>query len=154
MVSGIKWTPNGKFCKTLKKKLKPNPKFNRGYYRGRGCGSYAECKKRHRAFTNFRTKNYGYFPGFGDKELNPNNPAHYSQWIEFMGKRVRLNQLVIHPLKCAERAVTKHCRKCKEDPDYPNECEVKKKWFPYKPRVVSGLRHRNTYRGGEVSNHV
>jgi len=71
-----------------------------------------------------------------------------------MGKRVRMNQLVIHPLKCAERAVIKHCRKCKEDSAYPNECEVKKKWFPYKPRVVSGLRHRNTFRGGEVSNHV
>ena len=148
MVRGVKWTINSSLCKEIKQK--PQRRFFRSSYRTQ-CGSTAECRKKHRAFTAFRTKNYGYFPNFGNKELNPNSPQHYAQWIHFMEKKVRLNQLVIHPLKCAERAIIKQCKKCEPDPRYPGEC---KKKFPYKPRVLSGLRHRNTFRGGEISNHV
>jgi LysM repeat protein len=148
MVRGIKWAINSPFCKQIKQK--PQKRFFRSSYRSQ-CGSGTECRRKHKAFTAFRTKNYGYFRGFGDKELNANNPQHYTQWIDFMEKKVRLNQLAIHPLKCAERAIKKRCKKCTPDPKYPGEC---KKKFPYKPRVLSGLRHRNTFRGGEVSNHV
>ena len=69
-----------------------------------------------------------------------------------MGRKVTLNQWVIPVLKCVEKDLHATCATCVEDPEHPNEC--RDKTFPYKPKALSGLRKRNSFLGGEVSNHV
>ena len=136
------------FCKSIEQEaLEVN---TRRYYRTH-CGDAVECRKRHNAFIRFRTENYGRFPGFGKASWNSRAPGYYARTTDFMGLKVSLNQWVIPALECAEREVQKACKSCVEDPEYPNEC---KKRYPYKPRKTSGIRYRNTFRGGEVSNHV
>lgn len=123
----------------------------RAYYRDwKTCGK--ACGKRHAAWTKYRTQHFGYFKGFGRKAWNARTPSDFARETRFMGRKVRLNQWVVPVLKCVERALHTGCATCREDPEHPNEC--KDKTFPYKPKSLSGLRTRNTFRGGEVSNHV
>jgi hypothetical protein len=68
-----------------------------------------------------------------------------------MGLPIRINKRVIPALKCVERALKESCATCTEDPAFPRECT---KRFPYKPRRLSGIRFKNSFRGGEISNHV
>ena len=58
-------------------------------------------------------------------------------------------------MKCAERSIKKTCQEpCTFKEEYPDECKLRHKKFPYKPRHLSGIRFRNSLLGGEVSNHV
>ena len=142
------YRPDRAFCAQVRQA--PQKRFFRSNYRGTRCGTSKQCRTKHRAFTTHRTREFGYFPGFGSPSDNAHSPKYYSQTTTFMGKKVRLNRLVIPPLKCAERAIRLKCRKCVPDPSLPGECAK----YPYKPRHLSGLRYKNTFRGGEVSNHV
>lgn len=85
----------------------------------------------------YRTEQYGYFEGFGDKRWNPHPPKHYAKGTTFMGLRVQVHEKIIPALKCVEAALTSS----------PAGGE-------YNPSVMGGIRFRNTYRGVEVSNHV
>ncbi len=85
----------------------------------------------------YRTEHYGYFAGFGNPTWNPHPPSFYAKAIKFLGFTVQLHAKLEIPLRCVEAALTAtHAR---DD---------------YRPRSVSGIRFRNTYRGSEVSNHV
>lgn len=84
----------------------------------------------------FRTKNYGRFPGFGSAKDNDKTPAQNAKSTTFFGKPIQINAKVIPALKCVEAALTAGGL------------------TDYKPRALSGLRHKNSYRGAEVSNHV
>ena len=84
----------------------------------------------------YRTKNYGYVQGFGDPSLNPNAPIDNSTVTKFFGLSVRLNQRVIASLHCVEDEIRRTCGDA------------------YQPQALSGLRTKNTYAGGEVSNHM
>jgi hypothetical protein len=85
----------------------------------------------------FRTEKYGVFPGFGKPEWNAHPPAFYAKSTTFMGLQVQVNQKIVPALACVERAL-------KRSPAL----------LAYHPQGLSGLRLHNTYRGGEVSNHV
>jgi D-alanyl-D-alanine carboxypeptidase len=85
----------------------------------------------------FRTEKYGFFPGFGKADWNAHPPAFYAKSTSFMGLPVQVNQKIIPALACVERAL-------KKTPAL----------LAYHPQGLSGLRLHNTYRGGEVSNHV
>jgi len=123
----------------------------RAYYRDwKTCGK--ACGKRHAAWTEYRTRHFGFFKGFGKRSWNDRSPSDFARETRFMGRKVRLNRWVIPVLKCVEKALGVTCATCPHDPDHPNECKTKT--FPYEPRSLSGLRDRNTFRGGEVSNHV
>lgn len=136
------------FCEAIKQE--PQEHLTRKYYRTH-CGSRKECRKRHAAAIRYRTENYGYFPGFGESEWNENPPRHYAKRTRFMGLPIRINKRVIPALKCVERELKQACTTCTEREEYPNECN---KEFPYKPRRLSGIRFKNSFRGGEISNHV
>ena len=142
------YRPDRAFCAGIRQA--PQKRYFRSNYRGSRCGTPKQCRKKHRAFTQYRTQQFGHFPGFGDEADNGHSPKYYSQTTTFMGRSVRLNRLVIPPLKCAERAIRRQCKKCVPDPKLPGECSK----YPYTPRSMSGLRYKNTFRGGEVSNHV
>ena len=84
----------------------------------------------------FRTKNYGYFEGFGDRRWNDRTPSDNAVRTRFMGLPVRLNEKIVPALQCVEEVIRAECG---DD---------------YEPRRLSGLRTRNTYHNGQVSNHV
>ncbi|HJL03246.1 MAG TPA: M15 family metallopeptidase [Polyangiaceae bacterium LLY-WYZ-15_(1-7)] len=84
----------------------------------------------------FRTERYGYFEDFGDPDWNEHPPRHYSTRIEWMGLPVRINERVVPALRCVEEQIRAECG------------------GEYEPVRLSGLRTRNTYHNGQVSNHV
>jgi len=86
---------------------------------------------------NFRTEQYGFFTGFGSRSLNRTTPMDNAVRADFMGLRVRLNSKIVPALACVEQQIRAECT----DPVYA-------------PRRLSGIRDRNTYHNGEVSNHV
>ena len=72
-----------------------------------------------------------------------------------MGLPIKLHKTVIPPLRCVEKAILANCSgPCKPNPAYPGECDIPHKEFPYTPRRLSGLRTYNSFKGGQVSNHV
>lgn len=85
----------------------------------------------------YRTRQYGYFPGFGDPSWNPHPPSYYAQATTFFGVPVTLNAKAIPALKCVEAALKAECSAT-----------------PYQPQALSGLRMANSYHDFEVSNHV
>lgn len=97
----------------------------------------ARRRELHRQAIRFRTEHYGFFPGFGEAAWNPRSPMENSAQVTFAGLRVRLNARVIPALRCAEQEIREQCGST-----------------PYQPNRLSGIRDRNTYHNGEISNHV
>ncbi len=91
----------------------------------------------HEHAVRYRTEQYGRFPGFGEAEWNPRPPSSYARGVRVFGLPVRLNERIIPAVRCAEQAVLANCSE-----------------HPYTPHRLSGIRDRNTYHNGEVSNHV
>jgi hypothetical protein len=54
-----------------------------------------------------------------------------------MNLPIRMHRRVIPALKCVEEAIKQACAD-----------------HPYTPHALAGIRFRNTYRGGEVTNHI
>jgi len=112
----------------------------RSSFAGRGRFTPEQVRQRretHERAIRYRTEQYGRFAPFGRAEWNARAPSTFAKNVRFFGLRVRLNEKVIPALSCAEREILRSCGA-----------------FPYTPQRLSGLRDRNTYRGGEVSNHV
>ncbi len=97
----------------------------------------AKAKAMQEHAVRYRTEEYGYFEGFGQHEWNSHAPAHYARGTKFMGLPVEVHEKILPALVCVERAI-------KDNPAL----------LAYHPEALSGLRRKNTYRGGEVSNHV
>lgn len=85
----------------------------------------------------YRTEQYGFVKGFGDEAWNPATPSDQAQVVTFFGVPVSVHQRIAPALSCVETAIRQRCAD-----------------HPYQPYVLSGLRKRNTYLNGEVSNHV
>jgi hypothetical protein len=85
----------------------------------------------------YRTQQYGYFEGFGRRSSNPISPARQSKATSFFGLSVVLHERVIPALACVERQLQRDCADS-----------------GYRPSNLSGLRKKNTYVDGEISNHV
>ena len=98
--------------------------------------SVAMVKLRNQAI-GYRTAQYGYFDGFGRRADNPKSPAQQSKSTTFFGLPVVMHEKVIVALKCVEEQIKRDCAE-----------------FNYHPQNLSGLRRKNTYVDGEVSNHV
>jgi hypothetical protein len=85
----------------------------------------------------YRTKHYGYVKGFGSPDDNAASPRALSEPTTFFDRPVVLNRRIIPALKCVEERLKTDCSRT-----------------PYSPTILSGLRRKNTYFDGEVSNHV
>jgi hypothetical protein len=85
----------------------------------------------------YRTEQYGYVKGFGKKAWNASTPLDQASVVTFFGVQVPIHRRIAPALRCVETAIRARCTD-----------------QPYHPYVLSGLRKRNTYVGGEVSNHV
>jgi hypothetical protein len=85
----------------------------------------------------YRTEHYGYFPGFGRPEWNHTSPRDNAVSARFMGMPIQINARVVPALQCVEASL-------RAGPAH----------LDYHPHGIGGIRFQNTYRGGEVSNHV
>jgi hypothetical protein len=103
-------------------------------------GAPDEVRRRreaHAAAIRLRTERYGRFEAFGDASLNAHTPSYYTEIATFMGLPVRMNRRVIPALHCVEHDIETRCAST-----------------PYRPHRLEGLRTANSFRGGEISNHV
>ncbi len=91
----------------------------------------------HRRAIRYRTEQYGYFEGFGERAWSSTTPSELAVRTRFMGLPVTLNRRIVPALRCVEAAIKSRCAQ-----------------HEYRPIRLSGLRTRNTYHTGEVSNHV
>jgi D-alanyl-D-alanine carboxypeptidase len=85
----------------------------------------------------YRTDTYGYFEGFGHAGARARPPSASVVTTTFMGLPVRMHRKVVPALACVEQEIRSACAD-----------------HPYTPRALAGIRFRNTYRGGEVTNHI
>lgn len=118
----------------------PDPRLIRGNFVVKARFAREEQQRRRAAAQEairIRTERYGFFEGFGRSEWNPNPPLHYATTVRLWGLRTRLHQRIVPAVQCAERAIAEACTAT-----------------PYQPARLSGIRDRNTYHNGEVSNHV
>jgi hypothetical protein len=85
----------------------------------------------------YRTDTYGYFKGFGRASADARPPSSFVVSTTFMDLPVRMHRKVVPALKCVEEEIKRSCAD-----------------HPYAPQALAGIRFRNTYRGGEVTNHI
>jgi len=85
----------------------------------------------------YRTEHYGYFEGFGRHQWNAHTPSQNAARTRFMDLPIRVNEQLVPALACVEEQLRSECAST-----------------GYQPHRLSGLRTRNTYHNGEVSNHV
>lgn len=94
-------------------------------------------KKLHREAIAWRTRRYGHVEGFGDETMNARAPYDYTGDGLFFGIHIRMNRRVLVALGCVEEAIKQTCSNA-----------------PYVPKMLDGLRTRNTFHNNEVSNHL
>lgn len=94
-------------------------------------------KAEHDKALRFRTENYGYVKGFGDPSWNATPAKDNAVATTVFGLPITVNKKIVPALRCVEAEIQSSCAA-----------------FPYKPAVLSGLRGKNTYRAGEVTNHL
>ena len=85
----------------------------------------------------YRTDTYGWFKGFGHPGPDANPPSTNVVPTTFMGLPVRMHRKVVPALACVEEEIKRSCAD-----------------HPYTAHALAGIRFKNTYRGGEVTNHI
>jgi hypothetical protein len=100
----------------------------------------ARRKALHQQAIAWRTKRYGYVDGFGDPTLNTHIPKELSAGGTFFGIPIRMNKRVLAALSCVETDIARSCNAGTET--------------PYIPHKLDGIRFRNTFHNGEVTNHA
>ncbi len=85
----------------------------------------------------YRTDTYGHFKGFGRATADAQPPSAYVVSTTFMGLPVKMHRKVVPAIHCVEEEIKRSCAD-----------------HPYTPQALAGIRFRNTYRGGEVTNHI
>jgi hypothetical protein len=85
----------------------------------------------------YRTDQYGRFNTFGRPGPDSQPPSTFVVTTTFMGLPVKMHRKVVPALACVEEEVK-------------NTCAA----HPYTAHALAGIRYKNTYRGGEVTNHA
>jgi hypothetical protein len=85
----------------------------------------------------WRTDHYGWFRGFGHPGPDAQPPTAFVVETTFMGLPIRMHRKVVPALKCVEEEIKLTCAD-----------------HPYTAHALAGIRMKNTYRGGEITNHA
>ena len=85
----------------------------------------------------YRTDTYGWFKGFGHPGPDAQPPTANVVSTTFMGLPVRMHRKVVPALACVQEEIKRSCAD-----------------HPYTAHALAGIRFKNTYRGGEVTNHI
>lgn len=94
----------------------------------------------HRKAVKYRAEHYGFIPGLKLEAYHPVSVHDQIVNARFFGKPIQIHEKLEPALICVEKRVKKVCNK--------------KKKSRYIPQGIGGLRVSNTYRGGEISNHM
>ncbi|HEX3770765.1 MAG TPA: M15 family metallopeptidase [Polyangiaceae bacterium] len=100
-------------------------------------GHFLKDKTGNERAIQYRTDTYGYFKGYGHPSADAQPPSAQTVTTKFMGLPVRMHRKVAPVLPCVEAEIKATCA-----------------GHPYTPQALAGIRFRNTYRGGEVTNHA
>lgn len=95
--------------------------------------------REHLKAVRFRVEHYGRIDGLGFEELNPKTAFSQAASVHFMGHKVFVHEKIAPALRCVEKRIRRTCTSGDER---------------YVPNAVGGFRTENSYRGGEVSNHL
>ncbi|HEY8942834.1 MAG TPA: M15 family metallopeptidase [Polyangiaceae bacterium] len=95
--------------------------------------------RRNRRSLEYRVQRYGRIEGLGFEALNPRTAVSHASPAKFFGLPLRVHRAIVPALGCVERRIRKTCTKRAER---------------YVPKALGGFREANTFRGGEVSNHL
>lgn len=87
----------------------------------------------------FRVEHYGSVEGAALEGATSSSALSQAVTTQFFGLPVRVHRLVAPALRCVEKRIRKTCRSSNER---------------YTPKALGGFRELNSYRGGEVSNHL
>ncbi|MEO8901129.1 MAG: M15 family metallopeptidase [Polyangiaceae bacterium] len=93
----------------------------------------------HERAVRYRAEQYGRVEGLGLERYNTKKAYESAVVVRFMGLPVQVHKKIAPALRCVERYIRRTCTA-------PNE--------RYTPRALGGFRQNNTYRGGEISNHL
>ncbi|MDI1479488.1 M15 family metallopeptidase [Polyangium sp. y55x31] len=85
----------------------------------------------------FRTERYGRSWGTAPLEWNERAVADYIEQVRFLGLPVQVNRKIVPALRCVEQAIAARCGDT-----------------PYEAKRLLGVRGKNTFHNGEVSNHL
>jgi len=96
-----------------------------------------QAAQNHQEAIRYRTEQYGYVPGFGKPDMNAHPPTYYVVDTTFMSLPVKMHKRVVPALKCVEDAIKRECTQT-----------------PYTPKALAGIRYKNTFQGGEITNHM
>ena len=95
--------------------------------------------KRHDKAVRYRAERYGNIDGFGLERFNATTARSQAISARFMGLPLSIPKKVAPALTCVEKRIRKVCGKRSDQ---------------YRARAVGGFRSDNSYRGGEISNHL
>ena len=93
----------------------------------------------HQRAVRYRAEQYGSVEGLGLERYNTKKAYASAVVVHFMGLPVQVHQKIAPALRCVEHYIRRTCTA-------PSE--------RYTPRALGGFRQNNTYRGGEISNHL
>ena len=93
----------------------------------------------HEQALRYRAEQYGNVEGLGLERYNKEKAYAGALSVRFMGLPLQIHKKVAPALRCVEHYIERTCTGSKER---------------YTPRAVGGFRQANTYRGGEISNHL
>lgn len=93
----------------------------------------------HERALRYRAEHYGNVEGLGLERYNKDKAYASAVNVHFMGLPLQIHKKVAPALRCVERTLRRTCTG-------PNQ--------RYQPRAIGGFRQTNTYRGGEISNHL
>jgi hypothetical protein len=100
-------------------------------------GNFLKEKDGNQKAIQWRTDHYGWFRGFGRATPDARPPSAFVVDTTFMGLPVKMHQKVVPALRCVEEEIKLTCTE-----------------HPYTAHALAGVRFKNTYRGGEVTNHI
>ena len=100
-------------------------------------GNFLRDPKGNERAIQYRTDQYGYFKGYGHPAPGAQPPSAQVVSTTFMGLPIKMHRRVVPALACVEKEIVRACAD-----------------HPYTPQALAGIRYRNTYRGGEVTNHA
>jgi len=93
----------------------------------------------HEQALRYRAEQYGNVEGLGLERYNKQKAYSSAVSVRFMGLPLQIHKKVAPALRCVERYLERNCTGSKER---------------YTPHAIGGFRQANTYRGGEISNHL
>jgi len=86
----------------------------------------------------YRIEQYGRVEDKGSADWNPDEASRFLRATTFFGLPIKMHEKVIPALACAEAALKRSCTGKNA----------------YRPQAIGGHRDHNSYRGGEVTNHL